>query len=81
MKHLLRAGTSLAFALALSGTALADITIATVGPMTGENASTGEQFKNGTSLAVDATNPPGVLVNPHDQDWSNPDLEPSIRRR
>ena len=30
---------------------------------------------------IDEINPPGVLINPHDQDWSNPDLEPSVRRR
>ena len=31
--------------------------------------------------AIDEVNPPGVLINPHDQDWANPDLEPSVRRR
>lgn len=31
--------------------------------------------------AIDEVNPPGVLLNPHDQDWANPDLEPSARRR
>lgn len=30
---------------------------------------------------IDAINPPGVLLNPHDQDWANPDLEPAVRRR
>ena len=30
---------------------------------------------------IDEVNPPGVLINPNDQDWSSPDLEPSARRR
>lgn len=30
---------------------------------------------------IDEINPPGVLINPHDQDWSPPDLEPIARRR
>jgi hypothetical protein len=31
--------------------------------------------------AIDEVNPPGVLINPHDQDWANPDLEAAVRRR
>lgn len=31
--------------------------------------------------AIDQVNPPGVLLNPHDQDWANPDLDPALRRR
>jgi branched-chain amino acid transport system substrate-binding protein len=62
MKALLKAGLGLAFAVALSGAAQADITIATVGPMTGDNASTGEQFKNGASLAVEALNAKGGVL-------------------
>jgi len=30
---------------------------------------------------IDEVNRPGVLLNPDDQDWSSPDLEPSARRR
>ncbi|HEX5631550.1 MAG TPA: aldo/keto reductase, partial [Acidimicrobiia bacterium] len=30
---------------------------------------------------IDEINPPGVLLNPHDQDWANPDLAPAARRR
>lgn len=62
MKQLLRVGASLAFVLALSGAALADITIATVGPMTGDNASTGAQFKNGVGMAVDDINAKGGIL-------------------
>ena len=62
MKQLLKAGASLAFLLALSGAALADVTIATVGPMTGDNASTGAQFKNGVGLAVDDINAKGGIL-------------------
>jgi branched-chain amino acid transport system substrate-binding protein len=62
MKHLLRVGASLAFVLALSGAAFADITIATVGPMTGDNASSGAQFKNGVQMAVDDLNAKGGVL-------------------
>lgn len=61
MKHLLRLGASLAFIVALSGAAFADVTIATVGPMTGDNASTGVQFKNGVQMAVDDINAKGGI--------------------
>ena len=30
---------------------------------------------------IDEVNRPGVLLNPDDQDWSSPDLEPDARRR
>ena len=41
MKHLLGAGIGLAFLFALSGAALADITIATVGPEVMNSTSSG----------------------------------------
>jgi len=30
---------------------------------------------------IDAINPPGTTINPADDSWSNPDLEPAARRR
>jgi hypothetical protein len=49
--------------LALSGAALAqDISVAVVGPMTGSEASFGQQFKNGAELAVAEINARGGLL-------------------
>ncbi|WP_044587749.1 branched-chain amino acid ABC transporter substrate-binding protein [Bradyrhizobium sp. LTSPM299] len=49
--------------LALSGAALAqDISVAVVGPMTGSEASFGQQFKNGAELAVAEINAKGGLL-------------------
>ena len=45
MKGMLKAGVALAFGLALSGVARADISIATAGPMTGQYAAFGAQMK------------------------------------
>lgn len=39
------------------------------------------QLDAATLDAIDQVNPPGVLINPQDQDWANPDLEPAMRRR
>ena len=72
MKHLLGAGIGLAFLMALSGAAYADITIATVGPMTGDNASTGAQFKAGVGLAVDDLNAKGGVLGQKVQ-WTSED--------
>jgi branched-chain amino acid transport system substrate-binding protein len=72
MKRLLGAGIGLAFLFALSGAALADITIATVGPMTGDNASTGAQFKAGVGLAVDDLNAKGGVLGQQVQ-WTSED--------
>ena len=62
MKRLLKAGAAIAFGLALTGAAQADISIAVVGPMTGGNASTGEQFKDGTTEAVADLNAKGGVL-------------------
>jgi len=60
MKTFLLSGIALGFAAALSAsTALADITIATVGPITGDLASNGEQMKRGAQMAVDDLNKAG----------------------
>src|SRR2546430_17506216 len=51
--------------LALSGAAMAqDISVAVVGPMTGSEASFGQQFKNGAELAVAEINAAGGLLGP-----------------
>ncbi|TMJ16130.1 MAG: branched-chain amino acid ABC transporter substrate-binding protein [Alphaproteobacteria bacterium] len=49
--------------LAMSGVAMAqDISVAVVGPMTGSEASFGQQFKNGAELAVAEINAAGGLL-------------------
>jgi branched-chain amino acid transport system substrate-binding protein len=58
-KYFLVFGTS----LALSGAAMAqDISVAVVGPMTGSEASFGQQFKSGAELAVADINAAGGLL-------------------
>ncbi len=57
MKRLLVAGAALAFAM--TGSALAEIKIATAGPMTGQYASFGAQMKAGAEQAVEDINAAG----------------------
>jgi branched-chain amino acid transport system substrate-binding protein len=58
-RYFLVFGTS----LVLSGAAMAeDISVAVVGPMTGSEASFGQQFKNGAELAVAEINAAGGLL-------------------
>src|SRR3954454_10775265 len=53
MKKFLMTGIAISFAAALSaGSALADITVATVGPISGQLASMGEQYSQGAKKAV-----------------------------
>jgi branched-chain amino acid transport system substrate-binding protein len=60
MQKLIMAGVGVSFAMALSAsTALADITIATVGPITGSLAALGEQYKRGAEMAVADINAAG----------------------
>jgi branched-chain amino acid transport system substrate-binding protein len=60
MKKLILSGIALSFAAALSASsALADITIATVGPITGSLAALGEQYKRGAEMAVADINAAG----------------------
>jgi branched-chain amino acid transport system substrate-binding protein len=60
MKKLLLSGIAISFAAALTATsALADITIATVGPITGQLAALGEQYKRGAEMAVADINAAG----------------------
>ncbi|MCT8267309.1 branched-chain amino acid ABC transporter substrate-binding protein [Afifella sp. JA880] len=60
MKKALLAGVALSFAM--TGAAWADITIATVGPMTGQYASFGEQMKAGAQQAVEDINEKGGVL-------------------
>ncbi len=63
MKKFILSGIALSFAAALSATtALADITIATVGPITGQLAALGEQYKRGAELAVADINAAGGVL-------------------
>ncbi|HMN87209.1 MAG TPA: branched-chain amino acid ABC transporter substrate-binding protein [Bauldia sp.] len=62
MKNLLKAGLALSFGVALAGAAHADITIATVGPMTGQYASFGAQMKAGAEQAVEDINAAGGVL-------------------
>jgi branched-chain amino acid transport system substrate-binding protein len=60
MKKYLLSGIALGFAAALSATtALADITIAVAGPITGQYAAFGEQLKRGAEMAVADINAAG----------------------
>ena len=60
MKNLMLSGIAISFAAALSASsALADITIATVGPITGSLAALGEQYKQGATMAVKDINAAG----------------------
>ena len=60
MKKYLLSGVALGFAAALSAsTALADITIAVAGPITGQYAAFGEQMKRGAEMAVADINAAG----------------------
>jgi branched-chain amino acid transport system substrate-binding protein len=62
MKKLILTGVALSFAAALNATtALADITIATVGPISGPLAANGEQMRRGAEMAVADINAAGGI--------------------
>ena len=62
MKKYLLSGVALSFAAALTATAaLADITVATVGPITGQLAALGEQYSQGAKKAVEDINKAGGI--------------------
>jgi branched-chain amino acid transport system substrate-binding protein len=61
MKKALFAGVALTFAM-MSGSAWADITIATAGPMTGQYAAFGAQMKGGAEQAVEDINKKGGVL-------------------
>ena len=63
MKHLRLLGLAFGASVALSAAAQAqDITIGVAGPMTGQYAAFGTQFKNGIGPIVDAINPSGGVL-------------------
>ncbi|SDB45064.1 amino acid/amide ABC transporter substrate-binding protein, HAAT family [Bauldia litoralis] len=62
MKTLIKAGIALSMGVALAGSAHADITIATAGPMTGQYASFGAQMKAGAEQAVEDINAAGGVL-------------------
>jgi len=62
MKKFVLTGIAIGFAAALSaGTALADMTVATVGPITGQLAALGEQYSQGAKKAVADINAAGGI--------------------
>ena len=62
MKRLLMTGIAVSFSLGLATAAQADISVATAGPMTGQYAAFGTQFKNGAELAVADINAAGGVL-------------------
>ena len=62
MKKFLLTGVAIGFAAALSaGSAFADITVATVGPISGQLAALGEQYSQGAKKAVADINAAGGI--------------------
>ena len=62
MKKFVLTGIAIGFAAALSaGTALADLTVATVGPISGQLAALGEQYSQGAEMAVADLNAAGGI--------------------
>jgi branched-chain amino acid transport system substrate-binding protein len=62
MKTTIKAGVALLAGVAFAGSAHADITIATAGPMTGQYASFGAQMKAGAEQAVEDINAAGGVL-------------------
>lgn len=63
MKKYLMSGVAISFAALLSaGSALADITVATVGPISGQLAALGEQYSQGAKKAVEDINKAGGIL-------------------
>jgi branched-chain amino acid transport system substrate-binding protein len=61
MKRITALGLALGFAVALSGTAHAQIKFGVAGPLTGSNAAFGAQLKNGFEQAVEDINAAGGI--------------------
>jgi branched-chain amino acid transport system substrate-binding protein len=62
MNKFIMSGIAMSFAAALSAsTALADIVVATAGPITGDLAALGEQYKQGATMAVNDINAAGGI--------------------
>ena len=62
MRKILKAGIALSFTLAMAGIARADISVATVGPITGQYATFGAQLKAGAEQAVADINAAGGVL-------------------
>ncbi len=62
MKQILKGAVALSFAMAMTGVAHADITIAVAGPITGSLATFGAQMKDGAQQAVEDINKAGGIL-------------------
>src|SRR5258708_23919186 len=62
MRQITTLGLALGFAVAVAGTAQAQIKIGVAGPITGPNAAFGAQLKNGTEQAVKDINAAGGIM-------------------
>ncbi|MFA6264713.1 MAG: branched-chain amino acid ABC transporter substrate-binding protein [Pseudolabrys sp.] len=62
MKKLTTLGLALGVAIAMAGTASAQVKFGIAGPITGPNAAFGAQLKNGTQQAVDDINAAGGIL-------------------
>ncbi len=62
MKKIITLGLTLGFAIALAGTATAQVKFGVGGPITGPSAATGAQMKNGVDQAATDTNASGGIL-------------------
>ena len=62
MKHVTKLGLALGFAVAIAGSAQAQIKMGVAGPITGPNAAFGAQLKNGTEQAINDINAAGGIL-------------------
>jgi len=62
MKHVTTLGLALGFAVAIAGSAQAQIKMGVAGPITGPNAAFGAQLKNGTEQAIKDINAAGGIM-------------------
>ena len=62
MKHVTTLGLALGFAVAIAGSAQAQIKMGVAGPVTGPNAAFGAQLKNGTEQAIKDINAAGGIM-------------------
>jgi branched-chain amino acid transport system substrate-binding protein len=62
MHKVTKLGLALGFALAMAGTAQAQIKMGVAGPITGPNASFGAQLKQGTEMAINDINAAGGIM-------------------
>jgi branched-chain amino acid transport system substrate-binding protein len=62
MKRIITLGLALSFASALAGTAAAQVKVGVAGPITGPNAATGAQMKNGVDQAAADLNKAGGVL-------------------